>query len=453
MDILSVFDFILPPLYLMVIYLVSGFTKNRHIRTEPEYYYYRKAIFVKIFGAIAFTLIYLFYYGGGDTVNYFQTASAMNNLMVTDPQKFLEFYFSNHDPLTLSYFFNDETGYPIFKLSDHSAIFTSKCYMPFVFLGGGSFIVTAILAALLSFTGLWKLYQVFITEFPQVQRALFISIFAIPSLFFWGSGVMKDSLIISAMGWYVYAFYCFFIKGFRRPRYLLHLLIAIFLIFSIKAYIIFALLPGSVVWLSNQYSERFTNKYLRIFFTPMFLLIGFSLAYLLLYELNDYLGFYSIDNVAERAFEVNKDLKMDYYGGKSFDIGHYDPTFTGMISVAHRAIIAALYRPSFFDAQNIVMYLSALENAYFLGLTIFLLIKLRIVGFFRYIRVHPLILFSVLFSLFFAFSVGISISNFGSLVRLRIPALPFFISSLFIINYLASNKQKRKASTATMIRR
>jgi hypothetical protein len=40
-----------------------------------------------------------------------------------------------------------------------------------------------------------------------------------------------------------------------------------------------------------------------------------------------------------------------------------------------------------------------------------------------------------MFSLFFAFSVGLTCANFGSLVRLRIPELPFFVASLFAIRY------------------
>lgn len=48
---------------------------------------------------------------------------------------------------------------------------------------------------------------------------------------------------------------------------------------------------------------------------------------------------------------------------------------------------------------------------------------------------NHLLSFSLIFSLFFAFSVGISTSNFGSLVRYRIPVLPFFVACLFIMDY------------------
>jgi hypothetical protein len=65
-------------------------------------------------------------------------------------------------------------------------------------------------------------------------------------------------------------------------------------------------------------------------------------------------------------------------------------------------------------------------------------------------------MFSFVFSLFFAFSVGVSIANFGALVRLKIPCIPFFLSSLVIMNdmltksttknYEVSSKFQRKDS-------
>lgn len=47
---------------------------------------------------------------------------------------------------------------------------------------------------------------------------------------------------------------------------------------------------------------------------------------------------------------------------------------------------------------------------------------------------HRILFFTVYFSLFFSFSVGLTTSNFGSLVRYKIPAIPFYVISLIIIS-------------------
>lgn len=440
MQYLSILDIILPFFILIFIFVYCNVMKNRYGRFHEEYRYMQTAILVKIFGAIAFSFIYLFYYGGGDTINYLKSAIAIKNLMLKDFGEFLEFSNTRFSTINNASYFDMETGYPIFDLSDSPAIFTSKFYAPVIFISGDSFITSAVISALLGFTGLWKLYQVFITEFPLIKKRLFVAIFLLPSVFFWGSGIMKDTIIMSAIGWYVYGLHSFFILRKRKLRYILYLIIAGYLIISVKPYVLFALLPGSIIWLANQYAASVRNKLLRRIFTPLLLTIGCVGAYVALGEIDESLGFYKLDTVLERASVVNKDMQMDYYGGKSFSLGDYEPTIAGMSSVAHKAVFAALFRPTVLDVQNVVMLFSALENLYLLFLTCVLMFRLKIIGFFRFVYVHPLLLFSILFSLFFAFSVGISISNFGSLVRLRIPALPFFVSSLFIIKHLYETK-------------
>jgi len=165
--------------------------------------------------------------------------------------------------------------------------------------------------------------------------------------------------------------------------------------------------------------------------------------------MGDFLGLYRIDNVLDRAVVVNLDQKQEYYGGNSFDIGEFDANPISMLGKAHLAIAATLFRPYLWDAKNPVMLLSAFENTYILLLTIFLLVRLKFMGFFRLIGKNPLLLFSVLFSLFFAFSVGIATSNFGSLVRLKIPCIPFYISSLFVLKYFYEQQSnRRKAALA-----
>jgi hypothetical protein len=42
----------------------------------------------------------------------------------------------------------------------------------------------------------------------------------------------------------------------------------------------------------------------------------------------------------------------------------------------------------------------------------------------------------MLFAIFFAFSVGLTTANYGALARLKIPCIPFYMCSLFILYYL-----------------
>lgn len=441
---LSYWDIILPPFYLLFIYTIASFIRNKEVKKSDTYNYFVSGLFAKIFGGIALALVYQLYYKGGDTTNYFQTANAIGNLLFKDIRYFADIMFSSPSNEMYSYFDN-ETGYPIYSFHAKDSFFTSKFYMPIELISFNSFITATIIGATVSFTGIWRLFQIFCIEFPKIKKEMAIAILYIPSVIFWGSGMLKDSITISAVGWYTYAFYNFFVlKNYRKLIYVLYMFIAAYLLIAIKPYILFALLPGSIIWLSNQQIAKIGNKLMRVAVAPILLVLGSAGAYFSLHLLGDNLGLYKIDTVMERASMVQLDLKQDYYGGNSFDIGDIEPTLGGMLSKAHLAIFAALFRPSLLDVKNPVMLLSALENTYIIILTFKLLLRLKFIGFFTIIWKNPLVLFSVLFSLFFAFSVGISISNFGSLVRLKIPAIPFFVASLFIIRHYYEQHSGKK---------
>lgn len=431
--IVSIFDLLLAPIYLLFIYFITGYIQHKNERRNPLYKWYTKGVMVKISGAIAVCLIYQFYYTGGDTTNYYMTTQAISNLLSKDVNMFLDVMGGNNSLANYSYF-DANTGYPVYW-RDSTALFVSRLFIPLYFISCKSFIVMAMMLAWACYTGVWRLFLLFCDQFPKLEKQFAISILFIPSVVFWGSGLLKDTITLSAVGWYTYKFYYFFIRKEYKLLSIIHLFVASFLLIAIKPYIFFALLPGSLIWLSNEKLATVQSKILKFVAAPFFISLGLGLSFLLLSQMGDFLGLYAIDNVLDRAVIVNLDQKQEYYGGNSFDIGDFDANVGSMLGKAHLAIAATLFRPYLWDAKNPVMLLSALENTYIMLLTFFLLVRLKFFGFFRLIGRNPLLLFSVLFSLFFAFSVGIATSNFGSLVRLKIPCIPFYVSSLFVLKY------------------
>jgi hypothetical protein len=81
------------------------------------------------------------------------------------------------------------------------------------------------------------------------------------------------------------------------------------------------------------------------------------------------------------------------------------------------------------------MFLSSLEALLFLFLTINLFYKTGLLKGFRLIISEPVILFCFLFSIIFSIGVGTTSGNFGTLVRYKIPLMPFYLSALYIMQY------------------
>jgi len=202
------------------------------------------------------------------------------------------------------------------------------------------------------------------------------------------------------------------------------------------------LLPGTFIWLAGIVLGGIDNKLVRRSTGPIILVVSLLSGYGALKLVSGKLGEYNIETVLNRAVDVQQDLKQDYYGGNTFDIGDFEATPASMLSKAHLAITAALFRPFLWEAGNPVMLISALENFLLLIFSIYLLIKVRVIYLFRLVLRHHLLVFSLTFSLFFAFCIGLTTSNFGSMVRYKIPAMPFYLASLILARELLFERKK-----------
>jgi hypothetical protein len=303
---------------------------------------------------------------------------------------------------------------------------------------------SAIIFSVLSFGGVWRMYKVFVNEFPMLYKQFAWAFFFIPSVFFWGSGFMKDAITFSCVGYFFHSFYYLIIKPRKRLQNIIIILISLFIIISIKPYIFVGLLPGTLIWTIRNYTNKIQGSFIRGVSYPLILAIGLLSGYFLLVVLSAELGKYSLDKILEEAAISNKDFKNVAYKGNSFDIGEVKPTFESMLSKAPLAINAALFRPYITEAANVLMIVSGIENFFILLFTIYILWRIKVIGLIGYFNKHHLLTFSLIFSLFFAFSVGISTANFGSLVRYRLPLLPFYISALIIIRHFEDTAKEEK---------
>lgn len=442
MEFLSLTDFFLLPVWLIFSYYMARVIRNRNIETRPEYKYFLPGMLLKVFGGIAFALIYALYYNGGDTINYFNDGLCYNKLLFSNPKAFYQ-VFKEGTTMYNYHYFSYETGLPMYWRDNVTSYVVRLSFLACL-IGFRSYLVATLIFALVSFGGIWRVYSIFTREFPQLNKQFAIAILFLPSLIFWGSGILKDTVTLSCIGYFIHGFYTIFIRRRSFFSNIIGMIITSYLILQIKPYIFIALIPGILMWLINNYVSRIRGSFTKAAATPLFLFVSIISGYALLNFMSSSLGQYSLDKVLDKAVVTQSDLKADYYEGNSFDIGDLEPTIPSMLSHAHIAINAALFRPYLWESKNVVMILSGMENLFFLIFTLIVLAKLKVFGIFKYFVKHHLLTFSLIFSLFFAFAVGVSTPNFGSMVRYRIPILPFYISSLFIINHYIKEKRKEK---------
>jgi hypothetical protein len=121
--------------------------------------------------------------------------------------------------------------------------------------------------------------------------------------------------------------------------------------------------------------------------------------------------------------------------GSFFTLGDFDGSIGGLVAMAPKAIVATLFRPFIWESRNLIMLLSSIEAMVLMYFTIRLFFKRKgFTTFFSSIFKSALVFYCIAFALLFAIFVGITTFNFGSLVRYKIPCIPFFVCGLFIIS-------------------
>jgi hypothetical protein len=442
-------DLFITPLFILFIYAIAFIVQPRvtNSYTKP---FFIPALTLKIIGALGVCFIYQFYYGYGDTLYYYQHATIINEAFSNSFTAGLKLLYVPKDfdyevaPYAAKMrFYGPGAEYMVCRIAAVIGLF---CF--------NTFSAIAIGMAFISFSGMWAMYITFIKVRPQVYKSLAISIFYIPSLFFWGSGVLKDTLCIGSLGWLLYTFY----KGAIQKRSIVQSIVIGFIsaytLYLLKVYILLCFLPAALFWVFNENSARIKNKALRMAVLPIFLVVGGALAGYALTTLTAGDSDYNIDNIGARSkktadylYEVSRVQE-----GSGYKLGELDGTIGGMVKLAPQAIATTLFRPFLWEAHNPVMLMSALEALYFLFLTLKIFYRAGVKRAFILIGSNPMLLLCFLFSLVFSASVGVTSNNFGTLVRYKIPMIPFYLAGLFILESIAQTKQT-KANDSTPLRK
>lgn len=435
-------DLFITPLYLIIIYAIAYGVRSSvtNIYTKK---YFIPALSVKIVGAISLGILYHTLYGG-DTNNYFRQAGIVYHAFGDSFAAGLELVTTSGDVTpAISKYTNQLTWFG----RGNNEYFVIRVAAVFALLSFNTYTVVAVCFAALTFTGMWAMYMTFAKIRPQAYRELAIAVFFLPSVFFWGSGLMKDSLCIGALGWLFYAFY----RGAIERRSILRCTIlggiAMGVIFAMKIYILLAFLPPALLWVFNENIRSIRNAAVRWLVKPLFLGVGAILASYAIAQLAAADERFKIDNVAAQS-KLTSDYLQEVSQkekGSGYDIGVQDGTLGAMVRLAPQAIVVSLFRPFLWEARNPTMALSALEAAYFLWLTLSILWRVGLAKTFSAVSTVPVLTLCFVFSLIFAISVGISSGNFGTLVRYKIPLMPFYLSGLYILQSIVVPVARNKA--------
>jgi hypothetical protein len=433
-------DLLITPIYgaiiLAVMYQLRGRMSPPHLRK-----FFIPALLLKFVGAISLGLIYFFYYGGGDTELYYVLGGYISRSFYDSPSAFFKLVFGplQYDPETFQYlsmnmfyYRKDVDTYFLLRLVGLANLLTGSVYS-----------ASALLFATFSFLGSWAFYLAVVHIYPMYYRALSLAVLFIPSVIFWGSGLMKDSVTFGGMGLVVYGFYFGVILRQNLLKNLLIGSLGFFLVVSIKIYIIYCLLLALMLWLFLRFRDNMRSGFAKAVSMPFLVILGGALSFFAITKLTSDTA-YSVENLANKAEVTATYLHQQAEGqGSAYEIPKFDGSLGSLINYAPRGITVTLFRPFLWEAKSPVQLVAAIEATVFIFLTLRVLYKVGIKKMFSTIFAEHFVFAALVFSISFAFAVGVTSGNFGTLVRYKIPMMPFYVAAMLII--LEKNKKRKLA--------
>lgn len=447
MDGITALDYILLPFYLLVIYKIANRYRDKHYPLDhPFRPYFIPGLTVKIAGAIFIGLIYNYYYGGGDTFNYFYHTQIINSTFAEAPGTWFRLITHNAN----QNIYADAEAVGNMYWYDDKAAYTTSCLGAFIgMFCFTKYLVINVIIASITFIGMWCMFKTFASQYPTIVKYIAIAVLFMPGCAVWGSGLFKDSFCMFSIGILVYCTHILLEKRHFKIHLVILSLISIVLIILIKAYILAVLLPVLILKSLLFYKKSIAGHPVRkvIFYVALISLILITVK--VSSSVINYFTNISVDEVLQTV-KTQKDYLLRTsiaQEGAEYDLGDFDPSITGILKMTVPAINVTLFRPYLWESKSIIQLFNAFESTAILLLTIYLLFKRNLASLIKQIYNDPNLIACLIFSLLFAFVVGVSSYNFGSLSRYKIPCIPFYMLFLMILLFKPDLPSKNPDST------
>jgi|688.fasta_scaffold00573_36 hypothetical protein len=438
MDSISFIDWFVALIFSVIFFVIFSIYWERKLSVEKR----RRnqlALLFKFAGAFIYCFVHVYVFKQGDTFQYFIGGVELKKLILFVPEEVWHLinssepskYVLQNLKIQDSIYFAG-SNYFILKLAAFASL-----------LGFNLYVVSTIFFALFSFYGVMQLVNLLDKYLPLSYKKIDFAFIYIPTIFIWGSGLAKDSIALGSLCLMIASFLRFFIFKKKQVVSIIQFMIGFFICVNTKSYLVYSCLPFLIlcVWHNSYASHRLFSKRKIFAYSINFLVI--ALVYFYKEELNELLS-NKVLVLFEDRFIIGTKALAEQNAGSKYDLGmdlFEIKNASQMLKYAPQAINVSLFRPYVTDMSSIKMLLNVTESLLTLLFACYVVIKCRFRIFYDLLT-KPFILFSFCYSIIFSFFIGISSGNFGTLVRYKVPMMPFFILALLLL--LEYQKQRRK---------
>lgn len=391
-----------------------------HRRVHPLLFQF--AFLLKVLSGIVMTLIYIHFYTDrktADIFKYFDDSKIMFDAVWSSPKDFIKMFFGSNDHGLYRYYDQmiawDDSD---LMYNDNRVMIRFNCLLRF--FSFGNYYVHMVVMSFIVFCGLTCLFKLFAYEMKEKYFGIYLAVFLMPSVTFWGSAVLKDGVILFATGLFLFNFN----RLLNNSAGLINkiaLILALLIMVSVKLYVLTVLFPGliMIIFIKRKPYNNFNR-------------LRFWLGAYLIYGLFIFgLKFYTNINVIELI-----SLKQHQFMGLANAVGSGSVVRMQELSDAKsivvglpQALFNLFFQPFFWEFKSPVIFLAGLENLMILIFVFTTFSRMNI----KNIYSTPWFFFSIFFVLIIYSLIGLIVPVAGAIVRYKTIALPFLAIALVIL--------------------
>lgn len=404
------------------IYLI--FRWNFFIKSGLSPWFLSAAFVLKCIFSFLFFLVYTRYYTDrttADVFKYFDDGKFMYSAIKTSPMDYLKMllgldfdtrYFHEQ------YYIKMNHWYKLWELTAYNDNRTMiRINALFFLFSNGNFHIHQVFSSFLSLIGLVSIFNVFKKDVFHT-KVFAILLFFLPSVLFWTSPMIKESILIFGLGLFLRAFQQVFV--YKMRSYYIFMLLSLCLLLILKTYMIFLCAP---LLLSFLIVNKTASKPYIVYGSIIILLFLTSLSI----RNPDYSIYY---NMFQKQGDFINLAQQEKSGSLLTIDALTDYSFLSFIKTSPQALKISFILKWPWESNSMLEQLHVAENTLLWILT----------GFsFYYFLKNPTFSknwawFNFLFILGIFLLIGFTSPVLGAIVRYRAPLLPFWISLFCMVN-------------------
>ena len=390
-----------------------------------SYSYYWPALVFKLASGICLGVLYRYYFPVGDTFVYFHDGARLAALATDDMGSFIRLLV-----------FDEGLETSGLVLQEPRALFLSKLTSLFNLLTMNNYWAIGLYYSLISFLASWYLVMRIRKNLPSVSLAAVIAFLFMPSVVFWSSGLLKESLAMAAFFLLIALFTRFWFQGRLLVWQWITGALAFIIFWKLKYY--YAGVFVAVVATSMIYRKVMVSPVRHGAFIQSVVWIGIFLLPLVMvsflhpnFNLDRLLGVIVSNNSAYN--ELSQPGEYVRFFNRTAD------PISLLLNVPW-ALFSGLFRPLFWETSSIVQFVQGAENSVLLFLAIAAIFQKRNDSGSSH---RLLILTVVAFVVLAAVLITMSAPNFGTLSRYRIGYISVFTFIILCNNPVLLFLQRR----------